>query len=232
MRVHVLQHVAFEGIGSIQAWMEARQATLAVTPLFARAPLPDTDDFDWLIVMGGPMSVNDESDFPWLRPEKELIARAVKAEKTVLGICLGAQLIASAMGARVYRNPQKEIGWFPLRKTGGANGDIAAVFPRELTVFHWHGETFDLPPGAARFLESDACLNQAFALGSRVVGLQFHMETTPVSAVDMIQGSRADIVPGPTVQTEREMLAEPGRFREANRVMDSVLRRLSELSPP
>ena len=249
MRVRVLQHVPFEGIGSIQAWMDARGIVVETTRLFADAALPRVGEVDWLIVMGGPMSVNDESAHAWLRPEKRLIAQAIESGKIVLGICLGAQLIASALGARVFQNPCKEIGWFPVYRTRGAapqpgragsqpgfhgpqpardglQPGLAGPFAESQDVFHWHGETFDLPRGSLGFLRSEGCENQAFAIGSRVLGLQFHLETTPASAASLIDGSRDEIVPGPTIQTEKEMLGRPERFAAINRLMASVLDRL------
>lgn len=219
----MLQHVPFEGIGSIQTWMDARSAVVSTTRLFEQDEMPAPSGFDWLIVMGGPMSVNDESVHAWLPAEKGLIAGAIQEGKTVLGICLGAQLIASALGARVIPNPDKEIGWFPVRRWPGADSEIARLFDDGTEVFHWHGETFDLPAGAVGFLQSDACRNQAFSIGSRVVGLQFHIETTPRSAASLIENSRDELVTGPYIQTEAEMLAQPGRFPRVNRLMDAVL---------
>ena len=231
MKVHVLQHVAFESIGSIQPWMDARGIAVSTSRLFEEPALPQPAELDWLIVMGGPMSVNDEKVHPWLAPEKKLIAQCVESGKTVLGICLGAQLIASALGARVFPNARKEIGWFPVRRPKSAQGSpassgLARLFPEEVEVFHWHGDTFDLPHGAALFLESDACAHQAFSIGTRVVGLQFHLETTPQSASSLIAGSRREIVSSATIQTEAEMLARPERFLAINRLMDSVLETL------
>ena len=195
--------------------------------LFEHGALPATRDFDWLIVLGGPMSVNDEDAHAWLRSEKRLIASAVDAGKTVLGICLGAQLIASALGARVFPNARKEIGWFPVRRCVGADGKVVKLFADGTEVFHWHGETFDLPTGAVGFLESDACRNQAFLIGNRVLGLQFHMETTPQSAALLIDNSRGELVPGPYIQSEAEMLERPERFARINTLMDSVLAALA-----
>jgi len=223
VRVHVLQHVPFEGIGSIQGWMDANGAVVSTTRLFEPSALPTPRDFDWLIIMGGPMSVNDESVHTWLPPEKRLVAQAIQAGKTVLGICLGAQLVASALGARVIKNPYKEIGWFPVHRWPGADTGIARLFEDGDEVYHWHGETFDMPAGAVGFLQSDACRNQAFLIGNRVVGLQFHIETTPQSAALLIENSRAELVAGPCIQTEAEMLARPERFARANTLMDSVL---------
>ena len=147
MRVHYFQHVPFEGLGSIAGWLESRSARVTSTRFFEDSRLPGVTDIDWLVVLGGPMSANDEETRPWLSVEKRFIAEAVAGEKVVLGICLGAQLIASALGARVYPNPQPEIGWFPIERT--RPGGLA--LPARADVFHWHGETFDLPPGALGF---------------------------------------------------------------------------------
>jgi GMP synthase-like glutamine amidotransferase len=223
----VLQHVPFEGIGSIQPWMDSRGIAVSTARLFKEPALPLPGDFDWLIVMGGPMSANEEAVHPWLRPEKRLISQAIEAGKTVLGICLGAQLIASALGARVFPNECREIGWFPVRRPAGPVTDLARLFPDDIEVFHWHGETFELARGAVNFLESDVCENQAFSLGSRVLGLQFHLETTHSSAASLIENSRHEIAPSATIQTEQEMLARPERFAAINRLMDSLLNYLS-----
>jgi GMP synthase-like glutamine amidotransferase len=227
VRIHVFQHVPFEGIGSIQQWADSAGASLATTRLFEPGPMPFLADFDWLIVMGGPMSVNDESRFAWLQTEKRLIASAVRTGKTVLGICLGGQLIASALGARVFPSAQREIGWFPVRRTARADSAIASLFGNQTEVFHWHGETFNLPAGAAGFLESDACGNQAFQIGRRVLGLQFHLETTPQGAASLFDHSRQDLAPGPFVQSETQILSRPERFLGINRLMDSILDELA-----
>ncbi len=210
--------------------MEARGATVRAARLFDGAAVPKSQDFDWLIIMGGPMSVNDESQHAWLGPEKRMVAAAAASGKVVLGICLGAQLIASALGARVYRNHAKEIGWFPVSRVSSSDSGPSRLFPANAEVFHWHGETFDLPSGATRFLESDACANQAFSIGGNVVGLQFHLETTPESAGLLIENCRDEIKPCPTIQSGQEMLARPERFTAINGLMDSVLTYLGGLS--
>ena len=120
MKVAILQHVHYEGIGSIHPWLEKHAADVTIVRLYEKPSLPEPGGFDWLIVMGGPMNANDETAHPWLRPEKRCIAHAVSAGRIVLGICLGAQLIASALGARVFLNPFKEIGWFPTHTAGAA----------------------------------------------------------------------------------------------------------------
>ncbi len=229
MRVHVLQHAVFEGLASIGPWLEARRARISVTRLFEEPRFPDPREIDWLVVMGGPMSVNDEEALPWLVPEKRFIAEAIACEKGVLGICLGAQLIASALGAKVRRNPQREIGWFPVEPVGAsADAAFAPLFGAPLDVFHWHGETFDLPAGAVQLARSAACEQQAFSIGSRVLGLQFHLEPSLETARALALHCPADLEPGPWVQPLPEMLSDAGRFRRANRIMDVVLDRLAE----
>ena len=223
MRAHYLQHVPFEGLGSIEPWLAAAGYELTRTPLYATADLPAAKAVDFLVVMGGPMSVNDEDQFPWLAPEKRFIREVIESGKPVLGICLGAQLIAAAMGARVFRNPVKEIGWFPIRAVAPHDGSVFSLQP-SATVFHWHGETFDLPPRAVRLAESDGCKNQAFQLGRSAIGLQFHLETTPESARELITHCRAELIPAPYIQTEEEILAAgPDRYAAINRLMGDLL---------
>ena len=229
MRIHYFQHVPFEGLGSMSGWLEARSARVTATRFFEEARLPRMEDIDWLIILGGPMSVNDEKTFPWLAEEKAFIARAAAREKIVLGICLGAQLIASALGARVRANPHTEIGWFPIERTGVPG--VRALPPRA-EVFHWHGETYDLPPGARGIARSAACPNQAFAMGDRVVGFQFHLETTPAAARAMIAACGEELVPGRFIQTEEQILASAERFDRINEIMKGVLDSLSEVPSP
>lgn len=222
MHVQVLQHVPFEGPGSIADWLAARRTDMGCTRLFAGDPLPRADEIDALIAMGGPMSVNDEDALAWLRPEKQLVRDAVARGIPVLGVCLGAQLIVSALGARVYAGAEREIGWFPVN--GVPDAAPGFRFPPEFLAFHWHGETFDLPAGAVRLARSAACANQAFRVGRRVIGLQFHLETTPAAAEALIESCRNELVPGPYVQTEPELRAAPAaRYGAINELMERVL---------
>lgn len=225
MRAHYLQHVPFEGLGSIESWLEAAGAEITGTKFFDSPALPGVDEVDLLIVMGGPMSVNDEGDFPWLAVEKKFLRAAIEKDRAVVGVCLGAQLIASAMGAVVYPNREKEIGWFPIAGTPGSGTREWFSFPEELLVFHWHGETFELPGGAVRLARSRACENQAFQLGDRVLGLQFHLETTPSSARALVHHCRAELIESRYVQAEAGILAARGPTYDAiHACMDEVLR--------
>lgn len=168
----------------IRPALEARAIGIEYADLYRPAEArPDTAEFDGLLFMGGPMSVNDP--LTYLAWEMQVIRDAAMREQPVLGICLGAQLIAKAMGARVYRNAEKEIGWFDVRLTDAAATDpLFGGLPATSTVFHWHGEMFDLPRGACLLASSDRCRNQAFRLGSNVYGLQFHLEVTPRMIAD------------------------------------------------
>jgi GMP synthase-like glutamine amidotransferase len=222
MRAHVLQHVPFEDIGSMALWLEKRRADVSYTRFFEDAALPSLKDIDLIIVMGGPMSVNDESTLTWLKPEKMFVREAVEKGVPVLGVCLGAQLIASALGASVYRNTQKEIGWFPIEATPTVPNTFR--FPEKCEVFHWHGETFDLPHGAVRLAKSAACENQAFQIGEQVIGLQFHLETTPESARSILDKCSDELTPGPYVQTEAELRGVKNTaYSEINCLMSGVL---------
>jgi len=230
MRVSCLQHVPFEGPAAIEPWLQKHGHSIAVTRLFANAPLPTTREFDWLIVMGGPMGANDEAAHDWLRAEKALIKSAIDDGKIVLGICLGAQLIAAALNAKVYANGQREIGWFPISRTTTATQyRLGRILPDKVDVFHWHGDTFDLPHGAARLASSVGCLNQAFCAGEKVLALQFHVESTPDSVSQILQYCRDELSDGGAyVQTPDQMLADSGRFDRANQLMSEVLAALSE----
>lgn len=200
MKAHILQHVPFEDIGSIRFWLETQQADISYTQLFNNDRLPEFKELDLLIVLGGPMSVNDEDAFPWLRIEKQFIREAVQEGIPILGICLGAQLIASAMGARIYKHAHKEIGWFDIE--AAPYRENCFRFPERCPAFHWHGETFVLPPGGVHLARSRGCENQAFQIGRHVIGLQFHLETTPESIQALVDNCRGELIPGPYIQTE------------------------------
>jgi GMP synthase-like glutamine amidotransferase len=222
MNVHVLQHVPFEGLGSIESWLGTQSAVVNHSKLFQGDPMPEVTAVDLIIALGGPMSVNDEQQHPWLRGEKRFLADAVHAGKPVLGICLGAQLIASSLGARVYPGPHKEIGWFPVMGEKALPGGFH--FPTAVEAFHWHGETFDLPHGARLLARSEAFPHQAFQAGDRVLGLQFHLETTPASVNALIANCRGELVPQRYVQNEAQLRAAPDKaYRVINTLMVEVL---------
>jgi len=227
MRVHHLQHVPFEGLGSMEAVLTEGGHCLTATHLYRGEVLPDPSAFDLLIVMGGPMGVADESAYPWLAPEKRFIKAAVASGNKVLGICLGAQLLAEALGAEVTRNPHREIGWFPVTRNPALSATrFKEIFPERTEVFHWHGDTFGIPQGAVPLASSEACQNQGFLMDNRILALQFHLETTPASAAQLIENGRHELEDLPFVQSEDEMLGHLERFAAINGIMRGVLHAL------
>lgn len=206
MRVHVIQHVPFEGPAAIAEWADERGVRLTNTKVFTGEPFPRSGDAELLVVMGGPMSANDVDDLPWLAEEKATIGEFIRAGKRVLGICLGAQLIADVLGQKVYRASEKEIGWFPVSLAPNARtSPLFADFPDRFVPLHWHGETFDLPPHADLIASSAAVPNQAFVVDGRVVGLQFHLEATPSSIDELIECAASDITGGTWQQSADEI---------------------------
>lgn len=224
MHVHVLQHVPFEGLAAIQPLLATRSAKITTTRFFENPVLPPLAGIDLVIAMGGSMSVNDEIEFPWLVGEKQFVRDAVKRGTPVLGVCLGSQLIASALGARVYRNTQKEIGWFPIEAVPTPASANAFRFPEKLNVFHWHGETYDLPAGAVHLARSSACAHQAFQVGRRTLALQFHLEVTPTAVQAFVENCAAELRPAPFIQTKSDLLAAPpAAYAEGNTWMGRAI---------
>jgi len=232
MRVHYLQHVPFEGLGNMENYFLDRGYQLNSTQLYSEDNFPSLDDFDWLIIMGGPMGVYDEAKYPWLKKEKKFIHDVISSGKVVLGVCLGAQLIANVLGAKVYKNRFREIGWFPITRTEEATKSIlGTALPETLEVFHWHGDTFDIPEGGSLLASSEACRNQAFIIENRIVAFQFHLETTMESARRLINECRDELDGSKYVQSEEDMLSSPSRFIRINKVMESVLQELEKNNP-
>ncbi len=228
LRIHWLQHVPFEGLGYIEPWAERHGHALSCTRLHAGDPLPTLDDFDWLIIMGGPMGVYEADQHPFIAAEIALIAAAITAGKRVLGICLGAQLMAAALGARVFPSGQREIGWFAVEPApGSAASPFGGALTGPLTVFHWHGDTFDLPAGAVRLAHSRICAQQGFGVGSRVLALQFHPEIDPPGVAALAGEFGARLRPGSSVQSVGQLLAGHAHFAPAQRLLETWLARLA-----
>ena len=228
MRLHVLQHVPFEGLGHIDSWIRHRGHRLTLSRLYEGAKLPDPEAFDRLVILGGPMNIHEEAAYPWLVEEKALIRAALAAGKSAVGICLGAQLLADGLGSRVYAGSHREIGWFPVRLTAaGQRTALTEGLPAVTTVFHWHGDTFDLPPGAVHLFESEACANQAFLLDNRILGLQFHLESTPETVQQLLTHCRDELIPGPFIQGVAQIAdTVPERFARINNLLETLLDRL------
>lgn len=228
MHVHYLQHVPFEGLGCMEQHFRARGHELTSTHLYLGQGLPQVGTIDWLVVMGGPMGVYEYEKYPWLKREKLYIREAIFSGRVLLGVCLGAQLIADALGAGVRANGSREIGWFPVKVDHQAAPILKGALPGRIEAFHWHGDTFDIPEGAVAFASSEACSNQGFILGTKVVGLQFHLETTMFSARSLIRHCGHELDGSPHVQAEAEMLAQKERFDYINELMVTLLRKMEE----
>lgn len=228
MRVHAIQHVDFEGLGHIGQWIASRGHRLTLTRMDLDEPLPAQDAYDRLVVMGGPMNIHEDGKFPWLAAERDFIRDAVRAGKTAVGICLGAQLLADALGSPVFSGPHKEIGWFPIRLTeAGQRSPLLAGVPPEATVFHWHGDTFPIPPNAVHLAASLACESQAFLHDGRILGLQFHLESTPETVRQLLARCGEELVDGPYIQAAARIEAQPAEsFAAINRLLETLLDRL------
>ena len=208
MRFHALQHVPFEGPAGIGDWARARGHQVTTTRLYAGEALPPHDGYDLLAVLGGPMSIHDEAEHPWLVAEKRFLSESLALDRRVVGVCLGAQLIASVLGSSVYRAAEKEIGWFPVQAVALPPDHVwAGLVPREFLAFHWHGETFDLPRGAVHLARTEVCPHQAFLVG-RALALQFHVEATEASVRALVEHAAHEI--------------EGGQYQQAPGVIEAV----------
>ena len=217
MKILCLKHIAFEGPGTFALWAQSRGHDLEVVSVYQNQTLPGAETFDALLVMGGPMNIDEHAIYPWLAKVKCHIRDAIIAGKHVIGVCLGAQLIADALGASVSKSADKEIGWFPIHPS--ENCPDLLPLPDKLSVLHWHGDTFEIPEGAQPIAFSDACENQGFLYRDRVLGLQYHMEMTPQSLELLIAAGRNELVNAPYIQDADRILAEPDSTYEHMRTV-------------
>lgn len=204
MEIAILQHVDFEGPAEIESWCRQTGTEYRVHRLFLGEALPNAKETDFLVILGGPMSVLDE--LPWLEEERQLIRALISQGKPVFGVCLGGQQIAKALGADIFQGEYREAGWLPIRTMGSAT---ISDLPEELVVFHWHGEQFGLPEGAERLFASDACPNQGFVYKGNVIGLQFHFESTKESIENILQNDAAFLDGTAYTQTAAEIRNYP-----------------------
>lgn len=230
LRIRCFQHVHFEGPASIIDWAAEHNHAMTVTHLDQKQALPTLNELDFLIVMGGPMGVCEESKYPWLVAEKAFIRSCIESGKPVLGICLGAQLMASAMGAPVVPNHWPEIGWFPLQKSEvGKSQLLMDEFNIETPVFHWHGDTFGIPSGAKHLLKSEACVNQAFLIGTNALALQFHLEMTPQALQGLIDNCGHELLSDqPFIQSASKIQANTSLLKKNNEQLAILLDKLTE----
>lgn len=232
LKVHYFQHIAGEGFGSCLSYLKAGYAEITATEFFALPveqpleleALPEINDVDLLIIMGGTMSVNDEANFPWLKVEKRWIRRYLAQGKPAIGLCLGGQLIASALGAAVSRNRHQELGWTSVTKVGNVPEGTFEL-PEVFSVMQWHSETFELPKGAVHLAENSVCRNQMYQLGSNVLGFQFHPEMTPgVLQMFLENDEELAVFDGIYVQNEKELKQSPEHcFEQGNQLLNRAI---------
>ena len=231
MHIHYFQHNHFEDLGYIGDWAKSNNVTTSVTRFDIKPELPSIENFDWLVVMGGAMGVNDSEQYPWILSEIEFIKKAIYSGKIVIGICLGSQMIASALGARVYKNSEPEMGFWPIKFSEAAQQDnVFRHFPSNQDVMHFHFDTYTLPEGAVAMAESSVTPVQAFRYGLNVFALQFHSELTESSAPIFIRELASEIIPGSLVQNPTEMLQNIGCCRLNNEILSKILVEIQLLS--
>jgi GMP synthase-like glutamine amidotransferase len=224
-QVLVFRHIEHEGPGYLGDFLERKQIPYRMICVDQGERIPQTPgEADALVFMGGPMSVNDP--LPWIADELALIRQAINQGIPVLGHCLGGQLLAKALGARVHANPVTEIGWhLGTRIDNTASRDWLAGVPDEAELFHWHGETFDIPAGATPLLQSRFCPNQAFVYGNSL-GFQCHIEMTAPLVEKWVEESRGELRVSESVQSEEEMLRDlTARIGRLNRIADTIYTR-------
>jgi GMP synthase-like glutamine amidotransferase len=227
MHVHYLQHVPFEGLGFIEDWLKTNGHSISSTPLYEQpAGMPSPDAFDALVIMGGPMNVNEEDKYPWLAAEKAMIRESIAAGKKILGICLGAQLIAAAAGGQVFPHTVKEIGWFPVNFKPGMADWLHRDITAEQTFFHWHGDTYTLPDGFINHASTEACSQQLYTCGDNIMGIQFHPEMTAAGVQALVKNDGAELQEKPFIQTEQTILSTRQHFEQAHALMAILLDRL------
>lgn len=226
MNIHYIMHASFEGLGSMESYFNSEKYNLSSSLLYEKDyTFPAIEEIDWLIIMGGPMGVYDTEDYPWLVPEKAFIKSAIDAGKIVVGVCLGAQLIADVLGAKVYKNKHREIGWFNLTRSSKAiNSKLRNIFPQKVNTFHWHGDTFDLPENALLLVSSEACINQAFSINNRIFGFQFHFEATLEFAESLLVNCANELDGSEYVQSRELILSDRENYDKINAIMNDILR--------
>lgn len=231
MRLHYLQHVPFENPGSILIWAKEKNYTITKTALYSSEEFPKQEDFDWLVIMGGPMNIYEEEKYPWLKNEKQFIKDTIKENKIVIGLCLGGQLIADAIGGKVTRNPYNEVGWYNVDISDKARlSPMFSFLPKKVMVFEWHEDTFSVLPDEAECIaENQICQNQAFVYKKRVFGFQFHLENTFAIIKDLVKNCYQDIDPGPYIQSATELLGHPEYIEQDNRWMNQFLYQLEKM---
>lgn len=223
-RIRCILHVPFETPGYIEKWARDKGHEISYTRLYEDQALPELQGTGLLLLMGGPMSAISEKENPWLAAEKKFLQEAFERQIPVLGICLGAQLIAASLGAKVYPASHREIGWYPLHFLPAlGNYPICPSLPRSSAVFHWHGDTFDIPEGATRIASSKATPNQGFIYGDRVIALQFHLEIEAVNVEAMLHHCGDELAKGPYMQEADEIRKNQEHIPANTEILSCIL---------
>lgn len=232
LRVHYFQHIAGEGFGSCYDYLKAHQAKITATEFFALPvdlpleleALPHIDEVDLLIIMGGTMSVNDEANYPWLKLEKRWLRRYLSAGKPAIGLCLGGQLIANALGASVSRNQHQELGWIDVGRVSHVPENYFQI-PEKINIMQWHSETFEIPRGGVRLAQNNVCQNQMYQIGRNVLGFQFHPEMTPHALQLLIENEEYSAVfNGQYVQPIAELKKTiKSKFEQGNQLLNRAI---------
>jgi GMP synthase (glutamine-hydrolysing) len=232
MKILFVVHASFEKPGCIESWAHKQgHYTRTVSP-YKGERLPDINEFDLLVVMGGPQSSLELDKAPYLYDEIGLIEQAIKEQKRILGVCLGAQLIAEALGAKPERSPHREIGMYPVELLDSAKGDpVFSHFPSKFDVMHWHSDMPGIPTGAVLLAKSEGCPRQAFRYGDRIYGFQCHFELTLELVNGMIANCVEDLAkPGDYIRSAKELIESD--YSQINSKMEFVLDYLAKLPEP
>lgn len=234
MRLHSFQHIPFEDPAGIARWAAMQKIPMTHTHWYRGEKAPAMDSFDALIIMGGPMNIYEDDPYPWLAEERAFIRQAIGSGKKAVGVCLGAQLLSDAMGGRVTQNPEKELGWFPVE----FNPEFKRIewmppVPNELTVCHWHGDTFSIPRGAVLMGSSKACQNQGFVWNKQVIGFQFHIELSAGDLARIPEDFVSCYPPSTWVQPVRQIISEAVLYEcDCQKFLFQTLDKFFEVSTP
>jgi GMP synthase-like glutamine amidotransferase len=230
MHIHWFQHDDFEDMAQIETWAKAKGHSTSVTRFDLSPVFPEMQDIDWLIIMGGKMGAYEDAEYPWLTEEKKFIKGAIEKGKVVLGICLGAQLVAASLGARVYRNTEPETGFFPVYFNNEAQNDpVFRHFTSQLTVLHVHNDTFDIPMGARLMASSEATPHQAFRFKDKVIAFQFHFEVNTSCLPNFFRNIPSHQGANQWVQDRETILKSAYECDRNNLIFNKILDAIAEI---